>query len=303
MALNPIGPMTPALFHCMSPRFLFVLVVSMNLTLLPARAATTNLLIGYCTDDPVAARAAGFDYFEVRIREFVRLSDEDFGRFAARCRSNGLPALTGYWFLPADFKVVGPDVHTHELMNYVRKAFDRCEKLGVKTIVWGSGEARRAPDGFSRDDAFQQLVALAKRIAPEAQQRGITLVVEPLRQAESNTINSAAEGLQWVEAVGHPNFQLLVDLYHLTEEAEDAAIIVQAGPHLRHVHLSNPRGRVFPLRADGFDYQPFFKALNQIGYHGTISVEAKTANLSQEGPQSIAFIREACAAAGQPAGK
>jgi sugar phosphate isomerase/epimerase len=274
----------------------------LNLTLLPARAETTNLSIGYCTADFAAAKAAGFDYGEIRIREFVRLSDEEFEQFTTRCREIGLPARTGYWFLPADLKIVGPDVRTNEVWNYLQKAFDRCQKLGVRTIVWGSGDARRYPEGFSRDAAFQQLVALAQRVAPEAQKRGIVLVAEPLRQAESNTINSAAEGLKWVEAVDRPNFQLLVDLYHMTEENEDPAIIVQAGAHLRHVHLSNPRGRVFPLSAEEFDYAPFFRALNRIGYHGTISIEAKTDHLEAEGPKAIAFIRSAAAAAGgQPA--
>jgi sugar phosphate isomerase/epimerase len=171
----------------------------------------------------------------------------------------------------------------------------------VKIIVWGSGDSRRAPEGFSSDEAFQQLVALAKHISPEAHKHGITLVAEPLRKAESNTINSAAEGLKWVEAVGQPNFQLLVDIYHMHEENEDPAIILQTGSHLQHVHVSNPLGRVFPLRAGEFDYAPFFRALNKIGYRGAISIEAKTEHLAEEGPQAVAFIRAAYDSAGTSA--
>src|ERR1017187_505811 len=274
-------------------------LVCSSLAIFRARAGTTNLPIGFCTDDFAAAKAAGFDFAEVRIREFVKISDAEFAKFAANCKATGLPTLTSYWFLPTDLKVVGPDVQTNEVMKYLQKAFDRCQALGVKIIVWGSGDSRRAPEGFSREEAFQQLVALGKRIAPEAQKRGIIIVAEPLRKAESNTINSAAEGLKWVEAVGHPNFQLLVDIYHMTEEGEDAAIIVRAGSHIRHVHMSNPRGRVFPLRAEEFDYQPFFGALNKIGYQGTISIEAKTDQLNEEGPKAVEFIRAAYADAGE----
>jgi D-psicose/D-tagatose/L-ribulose 3-epimerase len=284
-------------------RFILILAASLSLTMLPARADNTNLTIGYATDNFVAAKAAGFQFAEVRIREFMKLSNDDFAKFAADCKTNGLPLTTAYWFLPADLKVVGPDVHMDAVTNYLEKALDRCQSLGVKIIVWGSGDARRAPDGFSKDKAFDQLVALGKFLAPEAKKRGITIVAEPVRKAESNTINSATEGLKWVEAVNEPNFQLLVDIYHMTEENEDMAIIVKAGPHIAHVHMSNPKGRVFPLRADEFDYTPYFKALNKIGYHGTITIEAKTDDLAKEGPEAIAFIRSAYAAAGQQVAK
>jgi len=281
-------------------RLISILVTASALVIiLPARADTTNLAIGFCTTNLAAAKAAGFDFAEVRIREFVRLSDDEFASFAAGCRSNGLPTTTAYWFLPSDLKVVGPEVHLEAVTNYFQKALERCQQLGVKIIVWGSGEARRRPEDFPADQAFAQLVALGKWLAPEAQKRGITIVAEPLRKAESNTINSAAEGLQWVEAVNHPNFQLLVDLYHMTEENESAAIIVKAGPHIRHVHIANPKGRVFPLNAGEFDYTPFFKALNRIGYHGTISIEAKTGDVAKDGPVAMQFIRTAFATAGR----
>jgi sugar phosphate isomerase/epimerase len=303
-AANLIDPAAPGFrLHFVITQLTGAALVCSSLAIFRARAGTTNLPIGFCTDDFAAAKAAGFDFAEVRIREFVKLSDEEFSNFAAHCKATGLPTLTSYWFLPPDLKVVGPDVQTNEVMNYLQKALDRCQALGVKIIVWGSGDARRAPDGFSREEAFQQLVALGKRIAPEAQKRGILIVAEPLRKAESNTINSAAEGLKWVEAVNHPNFQLLVDIYHMTEEGEDAAIIVRAGSHIRHVHMSNPRGRIFPLRADEFDYQPFFQALNKISYQGTISIEASTDHLNEEGSKAMEFIRNAYAAAGREVAK
>ncbi|MBC8097731.1 MAG: sugar phosphate isomerase/epimerase [Akkermansiaceae bacterium] len=269
--------------------------------MLPTHAAdiTPHQPIGYCTVDPKAAKAAGFEFAEVRIREFVKLSDADFAKYLADYRAADLPALTGFWFLPNEQKVVGPNVSTNEVEAYLEKAFDRCQQMGVKFIAWGSGGARQMPEGFSPDEAFQQLVGFAQRMAPRAEKRGIMILAEPLRKKESNTINSAAEALKWVEAVNHPNFQMLVDIYHMNEENEDASIIVKAGPHIRHVHMSNPIGRVFPLRAGEFDYRPFFKALSQINYRGPIAIEAKTENLSEEGPKAMAFIRSAYAAAAE----
>jgi D-psicose/D-tagatose/L-ribulose 3-epimerase len=262
-----------------------------------ARSEGPTLAVGLCTGDLRAAKEAGFDFAELRIREIVALPDADFARFEETHRAVGLTTPVGNWFLPPELKVVGPAVDLEAAMRYVRKAFDRSRRLGIERVVFGSGEARRVPEGFPREEAFRQLVAFGQRVAAEAGPRGLVVVIEPLRKQESNLVNTAAEALAWVEAVGHPSFQLMVDLFHLTEEAEDPSIIVRAAPHLRHVHVCNPRGRVFPLPADGFDYAPFLSALRRIGYRGGVSIEASTDDLRGEGPRAIAFLRAAWAAA------
>ena len=68
---------------------------------------------------------------------------------------------------------------TFELVVNVKTA----KELGLKIIVFGSGGARKVPEGFSQDEAYKQLVEFAKRIAPEAKKRGIVVAVEPLRSS------------------------------------------------------------------------------------------------------------------------
>ena len=132
-------------------------------------------------------------------------------------------------------------------MAYVKKAFARLSRLGTGIVVFGSGGARRVPEGFPKEDAFKQLVEFGKRIAPEARAHGLTIAIEPLRREETNIINSAAEGIELVVAVDDPNFQLMIDFYHLAIEKEDPEIVVRARDHIRHLHMANPQGRVFPL--------------------------------------------------------
>jgi D-psicose/D-tagatose/L-ribulose 3-epimerase len=198
--------------------------------------------------------------------------------------------------------VVGPEIDKKKEMEYVGKAFDRAQKLGLKTIVFGSGESRKMPDGFSKDEAFKQLVDFAKRIAPEAKKRGIVVAVEPLQTGETNTINTAAEGLKWVKAVGHPNFQLMVDFYHLSLEKEDPAILVTAKNNLKHIHIANPNKRLFPQSADEFDYSAFFANLRKINYQGGISVEGRANDFDTEGPKALAFLRAGEAGSADSAG-
>ncbi len=167
------------------------------------------------------------------------------------------------------------------------------QRLGTRVIVFGSGGARRVPDGFSRDEGFAQLVEFGKRIAPEARARGITMAIEPLRQQECNIINTAGEGLRLVKAIDDPNFQLMIDFYHLASEREDPSIVIEARDHLRHLHMANPQGRVFPQQWTEFDYAPFFANLRRVGYSARISIEASAKSVADEAPRAIALLRQA----------
>ena len=263
-------------------------------------AKAPDVTIGYATDDLEKAKRAGFDYVELGVRNFVKLTDEEFAAFQEKHKTIGLPTPVGNNFIPSDIKVVGPEIDKAKQMEYVNKAFDRAKKLGLKIIVFGSGGARKVPEGFSPDEAYKQLVDFAKRIAPEAKKRGIVVAVEPLRRGETNTINTAAEGLKWVKDVKHPNFQLMVDFYHLSSEKEDPQILVTAKKELKHIHIANPEGRLFPLSADEYDYSAFFEKLRQIKYRGGISVEGKATDYDNQATKTVAFLRSAWASGVKP---
>ncbi len=257
-------------------------------------AAPPAIAVGYCA--PLAelaqAKAAGFDYVELRTTEFAGMTDAAFDEAVARAARIGLPTPVSNLFLPGTLKVTGPDVDPAAQVAYVTRAFERARRLGITTVVFGSSGARNVPDGFPAAEAFQQLVAFGRRIAPIARANGITVAVEPLRRQESNIINTAREGLALVEAIDDPNFQLMIDFYHLASEHEDPRIVIDAGDHLRHLHMANPSGRVFPLQRDEFAYEAFFATLRQAGYARRISIEASSPDVGRDGPVAIALLRE-----------
>jgi D-psicose/D-tagatose/L-ribulose 3-epimerase len=257
--------------------------------------SATKVRVGYCgsVKDIDQVKAAGFDYMEVRTSEVAALSDTDYESVAAKFKQVGLPVLSANLFIPADIKVTGPQIDKQRQMEYVRRALDRVSRLGVRLVVFGSGGARQVPEGFSHQEAFQQLVDFGKRIAPEARSRNITIAIEPLRHQETNIINNTTEALQWVDAVNDPNIQLMIDYYHFQVEKEDPSAILKVKGHLRHLHMANPEGRVLPLKWDEYNYGPFFAVLRQIHYDRLISLEASTKDLAEEGPQSIALLRRA----------
>jgi sugar phosphate isomerase/epimerase len=266
------------------------------LSTFPAAQQAGKVPVGFCVGlkGLDTAKAAGFDYVEVGVSEIAALSDAEFDAALDRAKQVGIPTPNANLFLPGSIRLTGPQAtDPDEQMAYVKKAFARLQRLGVKIVCFGSGGARRVPDGFPKEEAFKQLVAFGKRISPEARANGITVVIEPLRRQETNIINTAAEGLALVKAVADPNFELLVDFYHLASEKEDPAIILEAREHIRHLHMANPQGRIFPLKWDEFDYAPFFANLRKIGYAGRISIEASSRDIPTEAPQAIALLRRA----------
>ncbi len=280
----------------MGVRFLLVTsFVVLSFCTSTAGEPTRAVRVGYCASlaEIDAVKSAGFDYIELRTSEIAALSDADYEKLADKLKQIKLPAPVTYLFIPADIKLTGPQVNQDQQMDYVRKALDRVFKLGTSTVVFGSGSARRYPDGYSKEEALRQLVDFCKRLGPEARKRGITIAIEPLRKEESNIINSLAEGLQLVKAVHDSNIQLNVDYYHLAMEKEDPAVILEAKKYVRHVHTANPQGRVFPLKWEEYNYGPFYQSLRKIGYDKEISIEAQTKDFQHEAPQAIAFVRRA----------
>jgi sugar phosphate isomerase/epimerase len=267
------------------------------LFLAAGKSQSPAIRIGLC--GPIsqidAAKAAGFDYMDLRTSEVAALSDADYAQLAAKLKQIGLPVLDTYLFIPGNIKLTGPNIDKDQQMAYVRMALDRISKLGARVVAMGSGPARSYPDGFPKEQAYAQLVDFCKRIGPEARSRNVIIAIEPLRPEESNLIGSLAEALAFIKVVNDPNIQLNLDYYQFEMVKEDPADILAAGDHIVHVHMANPTGRVLPLHWDEYNYAPLFANLRKIGYHREMGVEASSTDFAKEAPESIAFLRAALA--------
>jgi sugar phosphate isomerase/epimerase len=267
---------------------LLVLVPCLSFGQTPGRVQ-----VGVCLDADKfeGAQAVGFDYVEVNASRVAALSHEEFEQLAGRVAQLRIPVAAANIFIPAAIKLTGPEVDPTRQMAHVTATLGRLKRLGVKVVVLGSGGARRVPDGFSRDEAFRQLVDFCRRVAPVARENGITIAFETLRSQETNIINTVREALTLVRAVDRPEIKLVVDFYHLAEERESPDVVLEAGALVAHTHIANPQGRVYPLSAGEADYAPFFTNLCKIGYSGRMSIEASTKDFPADAPQSLALLR------------
>ncbi len=254
-----------------------------------------QLPIGVCTSVQNAAvlKDAGCAYIEEGVRRLL-IPDQPAGEFAPRraeALACGLPVRACNGFLPGSLKSTGPEADHDGVLAFAATAFERAAEVGVRTIVFGSSGSRSIPEGFDRDAAKEQFLALLDRMGLLAARSGITVAIEPLQSSECNFINTVGEGVAIVRAVNHPHIRLLADIFHMLREEEGPGAIVEAGDLLVHLHIAE-KARRTPPGTDGDSFVPYFRALSEIGYDGRLSIECGWDDLAAQLPRAVATLHE-----------
>lgn len=254
-----------------------------------------GMRIGVCTgieNSELLARN-GYDYIEMNLSGIAAMKEEQFMDLKNKVSNSLLKPYAFNVLFPSNMRLTGMNIDEEAINNYFVRALDRAKALGGRIVVLGSGGARSYPEGFSYGNAFEQLLKLLRKAGSLAQERHITIVIEPLRKAETNIITNGSEGLRLAKAVDHPNVRLLIDFYHMACENEKPDIILEAGTeYIKHIHIANPEGRIWPINSDGADYSDFFRCLKEIDYDGGISVEGITKNMVEDAPASILCLKK-----------
>lgn len=228
---------------------------------------------GVCTGLSEAAMVleAGFDYVEIAAAGLEAL---DPG-FDASAYVQLAPPVSNVFF-PGSIRLFGPQRTPYEA--YARALFVRAEKVGLETMVVGSGGSRRAPEGVDPLDCEEQFVAIVAQMQEWASPHGIRLAPESLARAETNVGNDLGRLARALAAQG---CDYCADSYHiLTTWREDfpgetlptPEYMAQEIPHKpRHVHLGNIQRH--GLEADDPMLKLFAGRLRELGYDGLVSLE------------------------------
>jgi sugar phosphate isomerase/epimerase len=237
-------------------------------------------------------RWTGADFLEESIQGFLQgLVPDAEWHGAEAARACPLPILAANMLVPADLKVVGPNVDFEKLQKYIAAVATRARQTGMKILVFGSGGARNVPDGFDRARAEQQIIEFCKMAADACQRNNITLAIEPLNRKECNIVNTITEAAKYVKAVNHRAFRCLLDTYHFWLENEPLEAIEPVLPSIAHVHVADKDGRVAPGESGKSDYRPIFHLLKRANYAGAVSVEAVGfTDFESMGRRVIAFL-------------
>ena len=224
-------------------------------------------------------KSVGYDGLELAPFTLApRITDLDAGQRAdlrKQATDAGVDIIGLHWLLARTegLYLTSPDpgVRTRTA-DYLVHLAEATRDLGGDLMVFGSPKQRSLLDGVSRDQAFDYAADTFRRAMPAIAASGVRICMEPLAPVETNFINTCAEGVRLMDAVGHPNFVLHLDVKAMSSEATPITdLIRQYVPRTGHFHVNDPN-----MKGPGFgdvDFVPIFRALEEAGYDGWVSVE------------------------------
>lgn len=247
-----------------------------------------GVCVGLVADNVKLAAEYGFDYVEASFALFTEAESENYELFAENLKKYNIRCEIANNFFPATIKTTGEDVDYDKIRDYVDYGMNKAQKLGVKTVVFGSGGSREVPEGFCFGKAIEQLVDICKNIiSPIAEKYGITVVIEPLHNC--NIVNTVKEGAMLATFTGKDNIKSLGDLFHMAKISDSVDNIRQCKGIFKHSHISRP-DRGYPTDVNEYDYKIFIDAVESVGCE-SCSIEGRTADFANDAKVAIEVLR------------
>lgn len=239
-----------------------------------------GVCVGSSAEQIRIAAQAGYDYVESGFSVLTDSGEEDFAAFRRALEENHIRCEAVNCFIPGRLPLVGENVDDAALREYIEKGMKRGKEVGLEIVVFGSGGARKMPDGWLYGDAVRQLVHFLRDVVtPIALAYGITVVVEPL--CDTNTITTVREGAMLTAFTDTEPVKLLCDIYHMFKVGDTVDSMAGLNGMIRHSHIAEPEKRGFPKSVDEYDYRGFVSALEDAGCP-RCSVEASTSDFAAD---------------------
>ena len=253
--------------------------------------------LGICTAAQYAPqmKQIGFDYIELAMSATAKLTEAEFAETKRIIKDCGLPCEAMNGMLPPEVRVTGTNVQAQKIHDYLDLAFSRAHELGVKVVVFGSGGARKLPDGMRHADGYNYLSAYLELASDIAAPYGISIAIEPLRAAECNIINHVAEAQWLAKKVMRSNVGALADLYHMMAGNEDSSAVgMKRQGSVIHCHIADRANRAYPAANDGSqkDYAEFFAQLKKVNYAGRVSIEGGCKDFEADAKAAFAELNQ-----------
>jgi sugar phosphate isomerase/epimerase len=229
----------------------------------------------------VCCRIADLGYTGLEIAPFTlapRITDVSAASRAElrrQAETAGVMILGLHWLLAktTGFHLTSADAAVRRATgDYLADLARACADLGGRILVLGSPLQRNIPDGLTREQAVENALDTLRRCLPDLERTGVLLCLEPLGLAETNFLNTAAEGVELIRRLAHPGVKLHLDVKAMSTEPTPIPELVRANAAFTaHFHANDPN-----RRGPGFgdtDFRPIFRALREVGYAGWVSVE------------------------------
>lgn len=217
----------------------------------------------------------GFDLLEVHAGTVARMTSAERHELKAHADARGV-GLTYCVGLPADFDVASADAETRrrgeEFLKLMVLAVGELGGGKIGGILHGTWPTSLPKGETDRRPYLERSIEVMRSAVKVAEDNNVIFNLEVVNRFEHFLLNTCAEGIEYVDAVGSPNVKLLLDTFHMNIEEdfiEDALVL--AGSYLGHLHVGE-NNRMPP----GYGHMPWTQiaaALRKINYTGDIVME------------------------------
>lgn len=163
--------------------------------------------------------------------------------------------------------------YQQELVDGMRETARVAKRLGCSTVIATTGNTL---DDETYEMSRRRVVRHLKALAPICEDRGLTLVLEPLNTLVDHHgywLTRMAHAADIVEEVNSPAVKILMDLYHQqVQEGNIIANLTRYVPLIGHLHAAGVPGR-HELVGGEMDYRAIFRAIDATGYQGFVGLE------------------------------
>ncbi|XAS68311.1 TIM barrel protein [Micrococcaceae bacterium Sec5.7] len=220
------------------------------------------------------------------IERVRRIHDAGFDVELWDSRTKDIPALkasgavfssmTGY----SAGSVVDPFT-AHDVVRTAEELIPTALELGVSRMVVHSAElvdgAAARPRYRSTGQMWMTGLRTLERLGVLGAKYGLTFCLENLNTILDHPgipLARAKDTLALVEAAGHPNVKMMLDLYHAQMgEGNLIELVRSAMPHIGEIQVADVPGRCEPGTGE-INYAAVCRALSDAGYTGTVGMEA-----------------------------
>lgn len=199
----------------------------------------------------------------------------------------GLEIIGLHWLMigPEGIHLTTADQATRDrTARYLIDLANCCADLGGTRMIFGSPKQRNLEDGVTYEEAFDNAREVFESALPTLEQCGVVLCMEQLAPNETDFCSTAEQTVALIDAVGHPNFQLILDTKAMKDEPLSRPdTIKKYAKYLKHYHANDEN-----LKGPGFgrvNFAPIIKALKDIDYQDYVSIEVFDFDM---GPTGIA---------------
>lgn len=239
----------------------------------------------------------GFDGIELAAYKDFNpdvLSKNDIVSLKNTIDSYGLkvPCISSLFMLPG-FQHCSP-IHAVRInsLRFTKKLCEAATLLDCHILCWGSGMARRIPQGIPYEIGRKWNIELLRKSAKFAEEYGVILAIEPLPKEHDNFINTLEDAKKIMDEIGSEFVKLLADIHHMHME-EPIPIpnaIARYGKDIVHVHYwDNNQG----IPGSGqIDWLSVTQALVDMGYRGYISIESIVEDERRDMEKAIRYMNQ-----------